>query len=161
MPSDVDLTVRPATPEDAGTLAALFLDARAAAYPAIPHPVHPPDDVRRWMRSRFDAPATELWLAEDRGSVVGLLLLEEDWLHSLYVSPDRTGEGIGTVLLDLAKSLRPRRLGLWVFETNLGARRFYDRHGFVELRRTDGSENEERQPDIEMAWPGDRTSPPR
>jgi chorismate mutase len=55
--------------------------------------------------------------------------------------------------LDLAKSLRPRRLGLWVFETNAGARRFYARHGFVEVRRTDGSDNEEHQPDIEMAWP--------
>jgi chorismate mutase len=84
---------------------------------------------------------------------VGVLLLEEDWVHSLYVAPDRTGEGIGTVLLDLAKSLRPRRLGLWVFETNEGARRFYARNGFVEVRRTDGSDNEEHQPDIEMAWP--------
>jgi chorismate mutase len=84
---------------------------------------------------------------------VGLLLLEEDWVHSLYVAPGRTGEGIGSVLLDVAKSRRPRRLGLWVFESNQGAQRFYRRHGFVELRRTDGADNEERAADIEMAWP--------
>jgi chorismate mutase/GNAT superfamily N-acetyltransferase len=153
MPSEVDLTVRPAGPEDAAALATVFVEARRAAVPAIPPPVHPPEDVRRWLRSRFDAPATEVWLAEQGDEVVGLLLLEADWLHSLYVAPGRTGQGIGTALLEVAKSRRPRRLGLWVFETNHGARRFYARHGFVELRHTDGSENEEGRPDVEMAWP--------
>lgn len=161
MPSDADLEIRRATPDDAEALATLFLHAREAAYPAVPRPVHPPSDVRGWMRSRFDAPASEVWLAErvtgEAGDgvpeVVGLLLLEDAWVHSLYVAPARTGQGIGTALLDLAKSLRPRRLGLWVFETNEGARRFYERHGFVELQRTDGSANEEREPDIEMVWP--------
>lgn len=166
MPSESDLTVRPATPADADAAAALLLEAREAAFPAMPRGVHPPDDVRRWMRSRLDAPAAEVWLAEQDPTAgpVGLLLLEGDWLHSLYVAPDRTGEGIGSMLLDLAKSRRPRRLGLWVFETNEGARRFYARHGFVEVGRSDGSENEEGEPDIELAWPdpgslaGDRKS---
>jgi chorismate mutase/GNAT superfamily N-acetyltransferase len=153
MPSDVDLTVRPATPEDADDLATLLLEAREAAYPDMPRGVHPPEDVRRWLRTRFDTPGVELWLAEQAGAAVGMLLLEDDWLHSLYVAPDRTGQGIGSVLLELAQSLRPRRLGLWVFETNKGARRFYARHGFVEVRRTDGSDNEEHQPDVELVWP--------
>jgi chorismate mutase/GNAT superfamily N-acetyltransferase len=156
MPSDVELTVRPATADDSDAVAGLLVEAREAAFPAMPRPVHPPADVRRWMRSRLETPVAEVWVAEQDhagGGVVGLLLLEGDWLHSLYVAPDRTGQGIGSMLLDLAKSLRPRRLGLWVFETNEGARRFYARHGFVEVRRTDGSENEEHEPDIEMAWP--------
>jgi chorismate mutase/GNAT superfamily N-acetyltransferase len=154
MPSEEHLTVRPATPEDSDAVTALLVGAREAAYPAMPRGVHPPEDVRRWVRTRFEAPGVDLWLAEQAdASVVGVLLLEDDWLHSLYVAPDRTGEGIGSLLLDLAKSLRPRRLGLWAFETNEGARRFYARHGFVEVRRTDGSDNEEHQPDIEMAWP--------
>jgi chorismate mutase/GNAT superfamily N-acetyltransferase len=162
-----DLTVRPATVEDADDLADLFLASRAASYPAIPHPVHPPDGVRRWLRSRFDAERTEVWLAEDDPAAgddpagpVGLLLVEDAWLHSLYVLPGRTGQGVGAVLLDVAKSLRPEGLGLWVFETNERARRFYAAHGFVEVRRTDGSGpdgNEEQQPDIEMRWPGART----
>jgi chorismate mutase/GNAT superfamily N-acetyltransferase len=153
------LVVRPATSDDADALAALFLAAREAAHPAIPLPVHPPDDVRRWWRTRFETDGCEVWLAEDPTDAagpsgpVGLLLLEEDWVHSLYVAPGRTGEGIGSVLLDVAKSRRPRRLGLWVFESNQGAQRFYRRHGFVELRRTDGADNEERAADIEMAWP--------
>jgi GNAT superfamily N-acetyltransferase len=154
MPSEVLLSVRRATPQDAEALAELYLRAREAAVPAIPPPVHPPSDALRWMRSRTDAPGCELWLAEEGEEVLGLLLLEESWVHSLYVAPGRTAEGIGTLLVDLAKSLRPGGLGLWVFVTNTGARRFYERHGFVELRRTDGSSNEEGAPDIEMAWPG-------
>jgi len=158
MPSDPavdpDLRVRPATTEDADALATLYLDAREAAYPAIPPSVHPPDDVRRWWRSRFEAgDGVEVWLAQRDEEPVGLLLLEHDWVHSLYVAPGLTGQGIGTVLLDVAKAVRPTGLGLWVFEANEGARRFYRRHGFAEVRRTDGSDNEEHAPDVEMAWP--------
>jgi chorismate mutase/GNAT superfamily N-acetyltransferase len=154
-----DLLVRPATSADADALAELFLEAREAAYPAIPRPVHPPDDVRRWWRSRLgDGPGgsdeeVEAWVAERDAVPVGLLLLEGAWVHSVYVAPGLTGQGIGTVLLDLAKTLRPDGLGLWVFESNEAARRLYRRHGFVEVRRTDGSDNEEGAPDVEMAWP--------
>ena len=151
-----DLTVRPATTEDADALATLYLASREAAYPAIPPSVHPPDDVRRWWRSRLEAAAgdaVEVWLAQRDEELVGLLLLERDWLHSLYVAPGLTGQGVGAVLLDVAKAARPAGLGLWVFEANEGARRFYRRHGFAEVRRTDGSDNEEHAPDVEMAWP--------
>lgn len=161
MPSEAvsDLTVRPAMPEDAEALATVYLDAREAAHPAIPPSVHPADDVRRWWRSRLEAgagdagDAVDVWLAQRDEEVVGLLLVERDWLHSLYVARGLTGQGIGAVLLDVAKALRPSGLGLWVFESNAAARRFYRRHGFAEVRRTDGSDNEERVPDVEMAWP--------
>jgi chorismate mutase len=70
----------------------------------------------------------------------------------LYVDPGHQGEGIGSVLVDLAKSLRPDGLRLWVFQSNLGARRLYARHGFVEVEETDGSTNEEQAPDVRMEW---------
>jgi chorismate mutase/GNAT superfamily N-acetyltransferase len=158
----VDLTLRPATSDDAETLAGLFRAAREAAYPAMPPTVHPPHEVRHWFRELLGlAPRTtpmpegrETWVAEDGSEVVGYLVLDPEWLDSLYVRPDRTGEGIGTVLLDLAKSLRPGGFGLWVFETNVRAQAFYRRHGLFPVRRTDGSDNEERAPDVEMLWPG-------
>ncbi len=43
-------------------------------------------------------------------------------------------------------------LELWTFQVNARARRFYERHGFVEVDRTDGGHNEERQPDVRYAW---------
>jgi chorismate mutase/ribosomal protein S18 acetylase RimI-like enzyme len=153
MPSEPDLTLRPATVEDAEPLATLYLTAREAAYPAMPRSIHPAPEVRQWFRARFDAPGTEVWMAERDGAPVGLLLLEGDWVHSLYVDPALLGRGIGSALLDLAKSLRPDGLGLWVFVSNDGAQRFYARAGFGEVRRTDGSDNEEQQSDVEMAWP--------
>ena len=42
---------------------------------------------------------------------------------------------------------------LWTFAANTGARRFYERHGFVATRRTDG-DNEEGAPDILYVWSG-------
>ena len=41
-----------------------------------------------------------------------------------------------------------------MFESNAPARSFYARRGLVELERTDGSGNEEKSPDVKMAWPG-------
>ena len=47
---------------------------------------------------------------------------------------------------------RPHGLRLWTFASNTGAQRFYARHGFVEVRRTDGRDNEERAPDVLYAY---------
>ena len=38
--------------------------------------------------------------------------------------------------------------------TNIGAQRFYQRHGFVVAETTDGSQNEEKEPDIRLVWTG-------
>jgi hypothetical protein len=35
--------------------------------------------------------------------------------------------------------------------SNLGAQRFYERHGFVEIMRTEGTDNEEHAPEIQYA----------
>ncbi len=159
-----DLVLRPATESDADAVADLFLAAREAAYPAMPRPVHDAASVRSWVRGCWPrthpAKAAEAWVAEAPGAAgaaagpLGYLVLDDDWLDAVYVRPDLTGQGLGTLLLDLAKSLRPDGFGLWVFESNVRARSFYERHGLVTLRTTDGSANEERSPDREMAWLG-------
>jgi chorismate mutase/GNAT superfamily N-acetyltransferase len=157
-----DLTLRPAAPEDGETLASLFWEARRAAYPAMPPTVHTRTEVSHWFAEVLGlTPRTtpmpderETWVAERDGEIVGYLVLDPEWLDSLYVRPDVTGQGIGSVLLDLAKGLRPAGFGLWVFVSNVRAQAFYRRHGLVVVRRTDGSGNEERSPDLEMAWMG-------
>ncbi len=85
---------------------------------------------------------------------MGILVLRGDWIDQLYVDPDLTGRGIGVGLLELnlAKRERPHGLRLWTFVSNDGAQRFYERHGFKEVERTNGSRNEERAPDIQYVW---------
>lgn len=43
-------------------------------------------------------------------------------------------------------------LHLWAFQRNARALRFYARRGFRVVERTDGSRNEEREPDALLAW---------
>ena len=40
------------------------------------------------------------------------------------------------------------RLSLWTFQRNATARRFYKAHGFKAVSETDGSSNEEPEPDV-------------
>ena len=149
-----ELTLRPATPTELPGIAELYLAAREDAVPMMPPGIHPPDDVRRWVES-WDLVRREVWVAETSESLLGFADVQRDWLESLYVDPRHTGQGIGAALLDLVKSLRPNGFCLWVFASNTGARRFYRAHGLVELEHTDGSANEERSPDLRMAWPGE------
>ena len=58
----------------------------------------------------------------------------------------------GTSLLDYAKERRVGGFRLWAFQRNAMARAFYRKHGLVELRTSDGSGNEEREPDVQFGW---------
>ena len=114
--------------------------------------VHRDGQVRQWIRD-IVMPTQEVWVAATSdGIVVGLMALTSDTLDQLYVAPGWTGRGIGSRLLALAKTSRPSGLDLYTFEVNAGARRFYQRHDFIEVARGDGSCNEERQPDLRYAW---------
>ena len=58
---------------------------------------------------------------------------------------------MGKALLALAMKKRAP-LRLWVFQRNTAAIGFYRAWGFREIERTDGSRNEEREPDMLMEW---------
>jgi len=150
----MQLKIRRATPADAAAVTELYLRARdvGSASGTIPPLVHDGDEVKRWVAG-FVIPRLEGWLAEGAtGAVVGLLVLDRDWIDQLYVAPELTGAGIGTQLIGVAKHERPGGLRLWTFVSNHAAQRFYRRHGFREVERTDGSGNEEGAPDIQYAW---------
>lgn len=147
-----DLVVRRAEPGDAAACADLFTASRLAAGAAFPPSLHSADEDRAFVAVRVGG--SEVWVALYDNEPVGYLDLDGAWVHSLYVSPEAQGRGVGSVLLDLAKACRPDGFSLWVFATNEPARRLYRRHSLVELETTDGSGNEERAPDLRMAWPG-------
>lgn len=147
------VTIRRAIPSDAQLTTELYLRARFAAATAgtIPPPVHRDDETGIWV-TQVVIPRLECWLATcSSGAIIGMLALDEDWIDQLYVDPDPTGAGVGS-LIAVAKRERPEGLRLWTFVSNEGAQRFYLRHGFREVERTDGRRNEEGAPDIRYEW---------
>jgi GNAT superfamily N-acetyltransferase len=146
------LKLRPAQDDEAAAAAGVWLASRWANTATIPAPVHSDDAVRRWMCETVFT-TREVWLAVDADdTAIGLLVLDEAWLDDLYVVPERSGHGVGVALLELAKRLRPDGFGLWVFASNTGAQRFYQRHGLLPVERTDGAGNEEKAHDIRYLW---------
>lgn len=148
------LIIRRAAATDADSASRLYLRARRAAAEigSIPPPAHTDDETSEWIR-RVVIPKLDCWLGlTPGGELVGIMVLEADWIDQLYVDPELTGRGIGVALLEVAKRERPHGLRLWTFASNDGARRFYERHGFREVERSDGSRNEERAPDVRYVW---------
>ncbi|MEU5426571.1 GNAT family N-acetyltransferase [Streptomyces olivoreticuli] len=145
--------IRRAGALDAGPAAEVWLRSYDAALPAVRR-AHSDDEVRDYFRAVV-IPERETWVAEEPGGpVVGVLVLHEGRIDQLYLAPDRRGRGLGDRFVALAKRRHPAGLDLWTFQVNIPAHRFYERHGFTEAERTDGSANEEREPDIRYVWPG-------
>jgi GNAT superfamily N-acetyltransferase len=130
----------------------VWLRSRDAAVPAIPPRIHDDDDVRQWFETT-NWHARELYVAEEPASgIIGMMVLHDDWIDQLYIEPSWNRQGIGSEFIALAKRLRPNGLQLWTFQSNAGARRFYEWHGFRAVQFTDG-ENEEGEPDVRYEWP--------
>jgi GNAT superfamily N-acetyltransferase len=146
------MTIRAATPADAPAIASLYLRSRRASFPAIPASVHPDDDVHDHFATTV-LPTCETWASVEDGEIVGFVVLHGGWVDHLYVEPGATGRGLGRALLDHAKAQRPASLDLWAFQANTGARRFYERHGFVAVAQTVG-DTEEGAPDVHYRWDG-------
>ncbi|PKR46034.1 GNAT family N-acetyltransferase [Streptomyces sp. EAG2] len=141
--------LRRALPADAPALAEVWLCSFAAALPTVRR-AHGDEAVRGWFAHLVTG--CETWGAFDGEHAVGLLVLDGDELDQLYLAPGRCGQGLGDRLVTLAKERRPAGLALWTFQVNTPARRFYERHGFTETERTDGTRNEEREPDVRYVW---------
>lgn len=146
--------IRRAGLSDALAVADILISSRRASAGSIPASVHSDDDLRGWVEAVV-IPQREVWVAASiKGQVLAVLVLADHWVDQLYVAPGWTGNGLGSRLIEFAKSRRPGGLQLWTFQSNLGAQRFYERHGFSDVERTDGSGNEEGEPDVRFVWLG-------
>jgi GNAT superfamily N-acetyltransferase len=147
-----EVSVRRGVAEDGATIARVYTAARASAFPQMPAPVHTPEEDIAFYSRRITDEDVTAWVAEGGGEILGFALCTPTFLDGLYVRPDVKGQGIGSLLLDVVEATHPDGYELWVFESNTGARRLYQRRGLVEVEHTDGSGNEEKAPDIRMAW---------
>jgi GNAT superfamily N-acetyltransferase len=147
------VVVRRASEADSEAVAEVWLRSFDAALPTVRR-AHSDDEVRAWFRNAV-VPYKQTWVAVAGTEVVGLLVLSDGWVDQLYLDPAWRGRGIGDRLVATAKQRYPDGLQLWTFQVNGPARRFYERHGFVEVERTDGQGNEEREPDVRYSWRAD------
>lgn len=108
--------------------------------------LHTPTEDRAFYRTQVFK-SCEVWGAERQSKLVGIIAFRRDWIDQLYVLPDAQRHGVGGDLLEIAQNTFPL-LNLWTFQRNLPARRFYEANGFVVVRETDGSGNEEKEPDV-------------
>jgi RimJ/RimL family protein N-acetyltransferase len=146
---------RLATAADAERVARMYVDTLVRHLGFLPRP--PIEKIVPLMRDEV-LPAGRTWVleAQDSGALLAMLSLSADadevhWIERLYVAQDAVGAGLGSGLLAFALAPEQRRdriVRLWTFQANAGARRFYERQGFVPIRFTDGRDNIERCPDV-------------
>ena len=148
------LELRPATIDDADQVAGVFLRSRKELVAFAPL-AHSDEDVRGWISRRL-IPAARTTVAVVDGAVVGFVSVAQasecSWITHLYLHPARIGQGIGTRLLELARRELAPPIRLYTFQANERARAFYERRGFEVLKLTDGSDNEEKCPDVLYEW---------
>jgi putative acetyltransferase len=142
------VTLRRATPADVEAIAALFRRVQEATVPFRPD-LHTPEEDRAMLGGVIAK--DNVWIAEDAGAIIGFIAHRDGFVGHLYVDMGHQGRGIGTKLLEMAMSDHDC-LHLWVFQKNIGARRFYERRGFRAIKETDGTGNEEREPDALVEW---------
>ena len=144
------MKIRTATPKDSRACAEIHILARKSM-DYLPQDPHSPEETHAWKRDVV-LPRERVWVAELGSRIVGYASVRDGVMSNLYVLPDCQGRGIGSALLSEAKGHSPAGLRLWTFEPNEGAIRFYERHGFTTIERTDGRTNEENVADRLMAW---------
>lgn len=143
-------SVRPLSGDDVAEVAAVFRASRLAAMPWIPV-LHTPDEDLAFFAAEIETSLS--WGAADAGRLVGFALARDGWLNHLYVAPEWRGRGVGSDLLSRVLAESAGTVDLWAFARNAPALAFYRRHGFAVVERTDGSGNEEKEPDVRMRGP--------
>lgn len=141
------LMIRPARTLDAGKLADIMGAANARL---------------EWLPKLYSG-AEEIMLVGDmieagwvRAAYVdevlaGFIARKGTEIHALYLQPHLQGQGIARKLMVDAQR-KAKKLGLWSYQGNERATRFYGKAGFAEMSRSDGENNEARLPDIRFEW---------
>ncbi len=132
------VTLRPACRDDAAAMREL---AEAAYQPYVARIGRRPAPMT--VDYALIAGSGSAWVAEERGRLVGLLVLEpaEDHLllDNVAVDPDAQGVGVGSRLLRLAEEQAEAQglneVGLYTNEAMTENLTYYPRHGYRETHR--------------------------
>ena len=145
----VTIALRNARSQDMAVCAAILNDWIDAS-DWMPR-VHAHEDVVKHYQTEV-ATRRQTLVAVDGARVRGFLTMSKDgFVTALFVEQSSRNQGIGSMLLERAKRELSPEVNLYTFQANEQARAFYQRHGFTEINRTTG-DNEENLPDILMEW---------
>lgn len=142
--------LRRARASDGAGIAACYL--RSTAKLGFLRRCHDGEDM--WRHFHGIVHNNETWVITHNGRLAAFMALEPAEIEHLYVHPAHQGAGLGTQLLDHAKTRLDTGFRLWTFCQNKQARAFYARHGLQIEQITDGRRNEEKLPDIRFVWNG-------
>lgn len=90
--------------------------------------IHTPEHQREYLETEMEKGAQLFVLMHEKP--VGIVTVRGDLIENLYVLPSEQNKGYGTQLLAFALGKCAAVPTLWVLNTNVGARRLYERHGF-------------------------------
>ena len=144
-----EFTLRLLSSADAAASARLHREA-GALIPGYDTSIHTSEEDLAFHRDTV-IPTDDAWGAFANGQMQGFIALLPGWIDHLYVEPALHRCGIGSKLVHFAQA-RQNELRLYTFQSNVNARAFYERHGFVIEELTDGTRNEEQMPDITYLW---------
>ncbi len=123
--------IRDYKPVDASALVTIWLAASAVAHPFLSE-----EFISQEADNLRDAYLcnTRTWVIEHEGASAGFIALMGNEIGGLFLGPRFHGKGMGKALLEHARSL-VSPLEVEVFANNKVGRPFYERQGFVEMRR--------------------------
>ena len=110
---------------------------------------HPIEEQRQYFVEHV-APRFEVRVAMREAAIVGFIASDAESVCQLHVRVGCLRQGIGSRLLELAKSRSSGSLWLYTFARNTVARRFYERHGFVAVAH--GFEPTWQLEDVRYRW---------
>jgi ribosomal protein S18 acetylase RimI-like enzyme len=109
--------------------------------------------------TRIDPDHLHLLMETASSQIVAFMAFRPGWVDQLYVHVDWQGQGLGSQLLNQAKSASRDGLQLYTFQRNTNAQAFYLAHGFREVERGAAAADEnpwatskEELADILYAW---------
>ena len=143
----IGLEIGPARVLDAGTLGAV-MGAANDRLSWLPRVQSRAEDIHH-VGSMVDA--GWVTVARQEGQILGFIACDGAEVHGLYLRPEVQGKGVARALMDHVKSARAK-LGLWSYEANARATRFYKKAGFAETARSEGARNDVGLPDIRFEW---------
>jgi ribosomal protein S18 acetylase RimI-like enzyme len=110
--------------------------------------LHTLQEDRAFFQRLFQT--NELWGAFDDAGMIGIIAFRA--AGSTNSTCFRGRSDAGSAARCCASPKAGSHVSLWTFQRNAPTRRFYERTGFVLIEETDGTRNDEKEPDALYVW---------